>query len=188
MDMLTFSEKNGELTAKISGELDHFLASDVRGRIDDMMARKMPSALILDISGVTFTSEWERVVIELPAEQGGCSVAVWTPTPLYDPDNDIGPGGGGGSGGGSVGGETPSAPPDIGGIVGFGEVDGGQRFHFYFYGEAGFTYLVQYKEKLTDVEWATIETVTPTTTGECPVAVPIFTSAPSGFYRVVTNP
>lgn len=54
MDMLTFSEKNGELTAKISGELDHFLASDVRGRIDDMMARKMPSALILDISGVTF--------------------------------------------------------------------------------------------------------------------------------------
>ena len=54
MDMLTFSEKNGVLTAKISGELDHFLASDVRGRIDDMMARKMPSALILDISGVTF--------------------------------------------------------------------------------------------------------------------------------------
>lgn len=54
MDMLTFSEKNGELTAKICGELDHFLASDVRGRIDDMMARKMPSALILDISGVTF--------------------------------------------------------------------------------------------------------------------------------------
>lgn len=170
---------------EIGGEL---IGTDMAGVVAGGNAGEYDVGIAWDISGVTFTSEWERVVIELPAEQGGGSVAVWTPTPLYDPDNDIGPGGGGGSGGGSVGGETPSAPPDIGGIVGFGEVDGGQRFHFYFYGEAGFTYLVQYKEKLTDVEWATIETVTPTTTGECPVAVPIFTSAPSGFYRVVTNP
>ena len=139
-----------------------------------------------NISNVTFTSEWERVVIELPTEQGGQSVAVWTPTPLYDPENDIG-GGGSGGGGSGGGGDTPSAPPNIGGITGFGVVDGNQCFNFYFYGEEGFTYLVQYKERLADTEWTTIETITPSSTGECPVAVPIITSAPSGFYRVITS-
>lgn len=44
-----------------------------------------------------------------------------------------------------------------------------------------------YKERLTDPEWTTIETIVPSATGECPVAVPIITSAPSGFYRVVTS-
>ena len=96
---------------------------------------------------------------------------------------------GDGSGGGGSGEDaSPSAPPDIGGIVGFGEVDGSQRFHFSFYGEAGFTYLVQHKEKLTDARWTTIETIVPSAIGECPVAVPLVTSAPSGFYRVVTSP
>ncbi len=168
---------------EIGGEL---IGTDTAGLVAGGNVGEYDVGVAWDITGVTFTSEWERVVIELPAEQGGRSVAVWTPTPLYDPDNDIEPGGGGG--GDPGGGETPSAPPNIGGITGFGEVDGSRYFHFYFYGEAGFTYLVQYKEKLTDAEWTTIETVTPTTTGECPVAVPIVTSAPSGFYRVVANP
>lgn len=54
MDMLTFSEKNGELTARVSGELDHCLASEIRTKIDETLLRKRPSALILDISGITF--------------------------------------------------------------------------------------------------------------------------------------
>lgn len=166
---------------EIGGEL---IGTDSAGVISGGNAGEYDVGIAWDISNVTFTSEWERVVIELPEEQGGRSVVVWTPTPLYDPDNDIG-GGGSGGGGSGVGGDTPSAPPNIGGITGFGVVDGSQRFNFYFYGEEGFTYLVQHKERLTDIEWATIETITPSSSGECPVAVPVVTSAPSGFYRVV---
>ena len=164
---------------EIGGEL---IGTDTAGLVAGGDAGEYDVGVAWDVSGAAFTSEWERIVIELPAEQGGRSVAVWTPTPLYDPDGDIDPGGGTG------GGDSPSAPPNIGGIVGFGEVDGSRRFHFCFHGEAGFVYHVQHKEKLTDAEWTTIETVTPATTGECPVAVPVATSAPSGFYRIVTDP
>lgn len=52
--MLIFTEKGGALTASLSGELDHFLASNVRDRIDDEFYRSRPETLILDISGVTF--------------------------------------------------------------------------------------------------------------------------------------
>lgn len=168
---------------EIGGEL---IGTDSTGIISGGDVGEYDVGIAWNISNVTFTSEWERVVIELPTEQGGQSVAVWTPTPLYDPENDIG-GGGSGGGGSGGGGDTPSAPPNIGGITGFGVVDGSRCFNFYFYGEEGFTYLVQYKERLSDAEWTTIETFVPSATGECPVAVPIITSAPSGFYRVVTS-
>lgn len=171
---------------EIGGEL---LGTDTAGIVSGGTAGEYDVGTAWDISEVAFTSAWERVVIELPAEYGGQNVSVWTPTPLYNPDDDdSNDGGGGGSGGGGGGGGvSPSLPPNIGGITGFGEVDGNRCFQVYFHGEAGFTYNVQYREKLTEGDWTTILTVTPATTGEYPVAIPIQTSAPSGFFRVVTG-
>ncbi len=134
-----------------------------------------------DVSRATFTSAWERVVIELPAELGGRSVSVWTTTPLYEDDDPSG--GGGGSGGTSEGG--PSAPPDIGGTVGFATAGGESVFRFSFHGEAGFTYLVQYKNRLDEPAWITVLAVTPSETGDCPISVPVEDNEPSRFYRIV---
>lgn len=136
-----------------------------------------------DVSRATFTSAWERVVIELPAELGGRSVSVWTTTPLYEDEDDDPSGGGGGSGGTSEGG--PSAPPDIGGTVGFATAGGESVFRFSFHGEAGFTYLVQYKNRLDDPAWITVLAVTPSETGDCPISVPVEDNEPSRFYRIV---
>lgn len=49
-----FTQKNGELTAHIGGEIDHHGARIVRTTIDGEMERVMPEALVLDLSGVDF--------------------------------------------------------------------------------------------------------------------------------------
>lgn len=54
MDALTFSEKNGTLTAYLSGELDHCLAAAVRAKIDERVQERIPAGLVLDISRITF--------------------------------------------------------------------------------------------------------------------------------------
>ena len=54
MKGLSFYEKNGALTAALSGELDHCLAAVVRARIDDKVGEIMPDRLVLDISRITF--------------------------------------------------------------------------------------------------------------------------------------
>ena len=54
MDGLTFNEKDGTLTAVISGELDHCLAAAVRDRIDERLQERIPAGLVLDISRITF--------------------------------------------------------------------------------------------------------------------------------------
>ena len=54
MKELDFNEKDGVLTASLSGELDHCLAAAVRERIDEKVYEKRPAALVLDISGVSF--------------------------------------------------------------------------------------------------------------------------------------
>ena len=54
MDGLSFYEKNGTLTAALSGELDHCLAAAVRVRIDDRIGESIPSEFVLDISRITF--------------------------------------------------------------------------------------------------------------------------------------
>ena len=54
MNSLSFCEKNGVLTAVLSGELDHCLAASTRTRIDDRIGEAMPSEFVLDISRITF--------------------------------------------------------------------------------------------------------------------------------------
>ena len=54
MQNLLFKEKNGALTAFVSGELDHYLALSVRERTDDEINRVRPDKFVLDISGVSF--------------------------------------------------------------------------------------------------------------------------------------
>lgn len=54
MDKITFTEKDGILTAKLNGELDHCLAASVRERIDSEFYKRRPDMLILDISSITF--------------------------------------------------------------------------------------------------------------------------------------
>ena len=54
MEGLSFSESNGTLTAVLSGELDHCLASEVRAAIDEKLIRRRPGLLVLDISRISF--------------------------------------------------------------------------------------------------------------------------------------
>ena len=54
MENLKFREIDGELTLCVRGELDHCLASSLRGRIDATIEEKRPKTAVLDISGVSF--------------------------------------------------------------------------------------------------------------------------------------
>ncbi|MBP5208555.1 MAG: anti-sigma factor antagonist [Clostridia bacterium] len=54
MDTLEFSEKNGELTALLRGELDHCLAASVREQIDEKLIQLRASSLVLDLSRISF--------------------------------------------------------------------------------------------------------------------------------------
>lgn len=54
MESVVFKEKDGILTASVSGELDHCLAVSVRERIDAEFYKRLPSELLLDLSGVSF--------------------------------------------------------------------------------------------------------------------------------------
>ena len=54
MESVVFKEKNGTLTASVTGELDHCLAASVRERIDAEFYRRLPDELLLDLSGVSF--------------------------------------------------------------------------------------------------------------------------------------
>ncbi len=54
MEGLEFEYSVGVLTAKLSGELDHHMASCVRQSIDDEFFSKRPLKLRLDLSGVNF--------------------------------------------------------------------------------------------------------------------------------------
>ncbi|MDF2632627.1 MAG: anti-sigma factor antagonist [Caproiciproducens sp.] len=46
--------REGELTAVLSGEIDHHSAREIRGAIDEAAAKVKPKLLILDFSGVQF--------------------------------------------------------------------------------------------------------------------------------------
>ena len=54
MENLVFKEKDGVLTASLTGELDHCLAAAVRETIDAEFYKRQPDKLCLDISGVSF--------------------------------------------------------------------------------------------------------------------------------------
>lgn len=49
-----FSEKEGTLTARLSGEIDHHAAKMQRSGIDGMLFQTKPNLLILDFSEVKF--------------------------------------------------------------------------------------------------------------------------------------
>ena len=51
---VSFSSFQGELTAFLSGDIDHHGARDMRRRIDGEVERSHPSLLILDFSSVQF--------------------------------------------------------------------------------------------------------------------------------------
>ena len=48
------SYKEGVLTAKLSGEIDHHSARELREAIDDTVRRTCPRLLVLDFGGVEF--------------------------------------------------------------------------------------------------------------------------------------
>ena len=48
------SVKDEVVTAKLSGELDHHTAREMRAAIDEAVELNMPSLLILDFSGISF--------------------------------------------------------------------------------------------------------------------------------------
>ena len=53
--MLEITYKNGAVTARLSGEIDHHIAPGLRAQIDSKCESLRPSRLILDFGGVSFT-------------------------------------------------------------------------------------------------------------------------------------
>ena len=51
---VTFVNRDGVLTAAISGELDHHTAASVREAVDRMAESSLPRELVLDFGGVGF--------------------------------------------------------------------------------------------------------------------------------------
>ena len=54
MSEVTFLSGERTLTARISGEIDHHAAKDLREKIDERMMSERPTRLVLDFSGVGF--------------------------------------------------------------------------------------------------------------------------------------
>ena len=52
--MVDITYENGVLTAKLSGEIDHHIAPQMRGAIDAACERYRPARLALDFGGVGF--------------------------------------------------------------------------------------------------------------------------------------
>ncbi len=51
---MNIENKNGVLTVRLTGEIDHHTARPTRERIDETVNKTKPRELILDFSGVTF--------------------------------------------------------------------------------------------------------------------------------------
>lgn len=51
---LEFKKRGTKLIIKLSGELDHHTAEEVRSKIDDNLDKEKASVVIMDFSGVTF--------------------------------------------------------------------------------------------------------------------------------------
>jgi stage II sporulation protein AA (anti-sigma F factor antagonist) len=51
---IRFSDNGNDITALLSGDIDHHSAKDMREEIDRVICEKMPASLILDFSRVVF--------------------------------------------------------------------------------------------------------------------------------------
>lgn len=51
---IRFSDNANDITAILSGDIDHHSAKDMREEIDRVICEKMPANLILDFSNVVF--------------------------------------------------------------------------------------------------------------------------------------
>ena len=51
---MTITQDGGEMTALLTGEIDHHTAAYMRSAIDAAFVRQKPETLVLDFSGVTF--------------------------------------------------------------------------------------------------------------------------------------
>ena len=51
---MTITQDGGEMTALLTGEIDHHTAAYMRSAIDATFVRQRPETLVLDFAGVTF--------------------------------------------------------------------------------------------------------------------------------------
>ena len=51
---ITVTSRDRALTIALSGEIDHQVARDMMNAITDAIAERLPTRLVLDLSGVTF--------------------------------------------------------------------------------------------------------------------------------------
>ena len=83
---VTLEVTNEEITAYLSGEIDHHSAVELRRRIDEAVLAGTPEWLILDFSGVTFMDSSGIGLImgrwRLMQEQGGCLTVRGVPKTL----------------------------------------------------------------------------------------------------------
>ena len=83
---VTLEVTNEEITAYLSGEIDHHSAVELRHRIDESVLSGTPERLILDFSGVTFMDSSGIGLImgrwRLMQEQGGHLLVQGVPISL----------------------------------------------------------------------------------------------------------
>ena len=51
---ITVTSRDSALTIALSGEIDHHGAREMMAQLDDAIATRLPTRLVLDLSGVTF--------------------------------------------------------------------------------------------------------------------------------------
>ena len=72
---VTVTSENRDLTAHLSGEIDHHGARAMMAELDALIADRLPRRLTLDLSGVNFMDSSRRM-----DELGGVIRAVSIPT------------------------------------------------------------------------------------------------------------
>ena len=84
MEKVIITSEKDVLTAKLTGELDHHVAAEIRAEIDAALYEKLPKKLILDLSGIEFMDSSGLGLIlgrYAKASELGCLLVVRNPTP-----------------------------------------------------------------------------------------------------------
>lgn len=84
MEKVEITAKGEILTAKLTGELDHHVAAEIRSDIDERLYTLRPKKLVLELSGVDFMDSSGLGLIlgrYAKAAEIGCQLTVRNPTP-----------------------------------------------------------------------------------------------------------
>lgn len=84
MEKVEITAEGEVLTVRLTGELDHHVAAEIRADIDEALYSLLPKKLILELSGIDFMDSSGLGLIlgrYAKASEIGCLLVVKNPTP-----------------------------------------------------------------------------------------------------------